>query len=211
MCLGWAPRSPPAWSVQLTSGRVAYSRSLYRATAYGGPRAAPRGHRTAAAASVGPVGPRASVPCREPGVSGTRPSSSSLPNLPKAPVQPGGRTRRSSPGSGKATGGSAVVSFCHSMGLSAYGVFPAGKPWVRRAASEPDPTLGARPKALLRTPCESGSCGPSTRASSAGIVRPREVKNVRKFERQNARLREELGKARMIIDVQGVVGRLPGV
>ena len=39
----------------------------------------------------------------------------------------------------------------------------------------------------------------------------REAKRVRKLERENARLAEELRKARIIIDVQGKVARLLGV
>ena len=39
----------------------------------------------------------------------------------------------------------------------------------------------------------------------------REAKKVRKLERENARLREELRKARIIIDVQGKVAGLLGV
>ena len=39
----------------------------------------------------------------------------------------------------------------------------------------------------------------------------REAKRVRKLERENARLREELRKARIIIDVQGKVAGLLGV
>ena len=39
----------------------------------------------------------------------------------------------------------------------------------------------------------------------------REAKKVRKLERDNARLREELRKARIIIDVQGKVAGLLGV
>ncbi len=39
----------------------------------------------------------------------------------------------------------------------------------------------------------------------------REARRVRKLERENARLREELRKARIIIDVQGKVAGLPGV
>ena len=39
----------------------------------------------------------------------------------------------------------------------------------------------------------------------------REARKVRKLERENARLREELRKARIIIDVQGKVAGLLGV
>ena len=41
--------------------------------------------------------------------------------------------------------------------------------------------------------------------------RKREAKKVRKLERENARLREELRKARIVIEVQGKVAGLLGV
>ena len=89
---GW-PGGGPAPG-QLTSGRAACRRPVRGATAHGGLRAVRRRHRGAAAASAGPAGPRACVRCRGPGLSGTRPSPSSSPGPPKAPVRPGGSAGR---------------------------------------------------------------------------------------------------------------------
>ena len=70
----------------------------------------------------------------------------------------------------------------------------------------------------------SGGCGEGDEAAREGSLRglakrrgprpsggKREAKKVRKLERENARLREELRKARIIIDVQGKVAGLLGV